>query len=170
MKFISLILFGLLCSINGFGQTLAPKIEIYLLNNFVQPDKGTKRFTVTQSDLQENPLIADHQIIRYDSVKFVYTIDTIVCPKLVSLNPSLSNGIQFAITVDRKPIICGYFWNPVSSFGCDWFNIPIICRKEIKIYKGLPEYSNRDIPEIRNDPGLIDAFIKSNRLVKLDKK
>ena len=170
MKLICSLIIGILLSINGFGQTQTPKVEIYLLNHFVQPDKGTKRFTVTKSDLHENPLIEDIQIIRYDSVKFVYTIDTIVCPKLAALKPSLSNGIQFAITVDRKPIICGYFWNPVSSFGCDWFNIPVICRKEIKIYKGLPEYSNIDIPEMRNDSRLINAFIKSNRIVNQDKK
>jgi hypothetical protein len=170
MKLIYLMTIGFLLSNSGYGQTLTPKIEIYLLNHFVQPDKGTKRFTATDSDLQEKPLIEDCQIIGYDTIKFEYTIDTLVCSRLSTLNPSLPIGIQFVITVDRKPVISGYFWNPVSSFGCDWYNIPVICKQEIKIDKGLPEYSYTDIPEMRNDSRLVDALIKSNRLVNLDKR
>jgi hypothetical protein len=170
MKLIYLITIGILLSNSGCAQTSTPKIEIFLLNHFVLPDKGTNRFTVTDSDLQEKPLIDDYQIIGYDSLNFEYTIDTMACPRLSSLNPSLPIGIQFAITVDRKPTISGYFWNPVSSFGCDWYNIPVICGQKIKIYKGLPEYSYTDIPEMRNNSRLINALIKSNRLLKLDKK
>ena len=161
---------GILLSNSGYGQTLTPKIEIYLLNHFVQPDKGTNRFTVTDSDLQEKPLIDDCQIIGYDTVTFEYTIDTLACLRLSSLKPSLPIGIHFAITVDRKPTISGYFWNPVSSFGCDWYNIPVMCGQKVKIYKGLPEYSYPDIPEMRNDSRLISALIKSNRLLNHDNK
>ena len=169
MKLIYLMTIGILLSNSAYGQNVTPKIEVYLLNHFVLSENGTKRFNVTDSDLQENPLIEDYQIIRYDTLKFEFTIDTLVCSKLSSLNPSLPIGIQFAITVDRNPVISGYFWNPVSSFGCDWYNIPVICRQEIKIYKGLPEYSNTGIPEMRNNSRLVDALIKSNRLANLDK-
>lgn len=153
---------------NGFSQDNTSKIEIYLLNNFVQTEKESKEFWIDSTDLEQEPIVSDSQIWGYDTLTYEIFIDTVVCKKFRNLKPALPIGIQFALTVDKMPIITGYFWNPVSSFGCDWYMIPNICSGRLKIYKGEPEHLNNDLPELRNSPKLINTVIQTNRLMNLD--
>lgn len=161
---ILLILF----SIDGFSQNNNSKIEIYLPNHFVQSEKDSKKFWIDSTDLEKEPIVLDSQIWGYDTLTYEIFIDTIACEKFRELKPALPIGIQFALTVDKMPIITGYIWNPVSSFGCDWYMIPNICSDRLKIYKGGPENLNKDLPELRNSPKLINAVIQTNRLMNLD--
>lgn len=164
--YILLALIGL--SSIGFGQISNSKVEIYLLKEFVQPDRNSSKFWVDKDDLKNTPIIHNNEILGYDTLTYEISVDTSVCKKLRVLKPCLPNGIQFALTLDKNPILTGYFWNPASSFGCDWYLIQNVCAEELKIYKGGPEHLNQNIHELRNDKNLIQAIIQTNRLMNLD--
>lgn len=155
----------LISSISGYCQNDNSKVEFYLLKDFVFIESESKSFTIDIEDLSSTPFISDKSILGYDTLTYEFLIDTSACYALMELKPSLPIGIQFALTVDGIPILSGYFWNPISSFGCDWYTISAICDGKIRIHKGLPEHQNGQIPELRNDERLIKAIINSNRVI-----
>jgi hypothetical protein len=171
-KGIVVILVSLLvlCS-NGYIKEEEPtdKIEIYLLNKLVEPVKGdipVKEFIVSPEDINSDPLIPDRGITSYKLGTYEIKLDSTACKKISQLEPSLPMGIQFVLTLNKKPIITGYFWNKDSSFGTNWYTIVVGEGPWYKIHKGVPEEKNQDLLELRDNVQIVNVLKQSKRLIQ----
>ena len=81
------------------------------------------KFEVEKEDLEIMPFIKDTEILAFNAEMSVITFDSIVRKRLRELHPEISQGKQFAITVDKEPVLTGYFWNLLSSQTCHWYSI-----------------------------------------------
>jgi len=181
-KYITLTIILLTISVVLFSKN-RPKIEVYLVNmtSFVDTteNKTGQYFDCLESDIPDSSFLTDNDIIGYeirrnsseqnDRKNFYYIrLNTSGKNKLSELkNILLCCGTRFVLTVDRKPIFGGYFWNPLSSFGCAWLTIPILNSERIEILRGLPyEYFTNKHNDPRGDKRLIEAFQITERLIE----
>ena len=167
MKFwISILVFIFLSS----GITLTPpKIEIYLLKTRLDQDNPqgypkslARPFQPKQTDLQDTPFIKDTDIIWYDTSRSKITLSVSGSQKIIDLQPPIIDGIQFALTVDRKPVMCGYFINRVTSQPAISYMIMNILNQDstFSISRLLPGNHTDD----RVNAILIKALSETNRL------
>ncbi|MGC4034928.1 MAG: hypothetical protein QM764_03130 [Chitinophagaceae bacterium] len=169
MKFILATLFLSLLTISFTSKRELPKIEIYRLKDFFKNPSHYNglpgEFRVTKEELADTPLIKNEEILSYDTIRYNITFSKSGVQKIKDLKPFLPLGVQFAITVDKKPVITGYILNKFSSYGCASFALFNIGDSTQYILKGLPEgeYNNK-IPESRNNRELIDAFKITKRV------
>lgn len=82
-------------------------------------------FEVTGKDIPAKPFIADNEIKKFDLKKNIITFDYIVVQRLKNLRPHIDNT-QFVITLNKKPLITGYFWSTISSQTCNWYSIIVV--------------------------------------------
>jgi len=167
---------------NLFGQdtkVIKPKIEIYLLNNASNPNQyqpKNKYFLPTTEQLSENAFIRDDEICGYkiyqDTSKqkrgklYSFILSKSAQQKINALkNIPLCCGKKFAVVLNGKPVFGAYFWNLISSFGCNWLTALAYCNGELELINRLPE-SNFDETkqDPRNDKALIEAFKSTGRL------
>lgn len=164
-----------------YGQEVhTPKIEIYLLkpSAFDSLPMEDFYFEPNKNDIVDTPIIKDQEILAYnfkknenDEVSYSYIdIKEGAVTKIVELPIDLSHGRRFALTVNGLPVFGGYFWNGLSSFGCNWIAVVVFRDKERQTKLGLGKgvgYS-KVFSEARKDPrgkaDLLNAFNKSGRL------
>ncbi|MDJ1483837.1 hypothetical protein QNI16_25275 [Cytophagaceae bacterium YF14B1] len=182
-KLLTFLLFLLVTT--SFGQTDNKqncKIEFYLLKS-VKPNLDTTSklrgsFAVSKADLEDTAFIQDHEILGYNfrkdtarskglnfiTIQQSFEVALDVTKKINSLNISLSQGRQFALVVNGTIVYSGYFWNILSSFGCDGITAVAIGTK-IDISRKLPDYDSVFNSE---DPiqskVLMNCLLKTNRL------
>lgn len=177
----------LLIFINSFGQienNKTCKVEIYLLKS-VKPNLDTTLklrapFLVNISDLADTAFIKDYEILGYtfkrDTVKFkdsilidnrqMFEVTSSVTEKINNLKIPLYCGRQFALTVNGNIVYTGYFWNLVSSWGCDGITA-FAHDTRIEILRKLPDYDFAiDSEDQRRNSILFDCLTKTNRLHK----
>lgn len=157
----------LLYSVFITSQQGGPKIEIYLLksrlpaiDNENWPSFAVKHFTATKNDLQDSAFILDTEILSYDSTRCNIGITKSAALKISSLKPGIPQGIQFVLTIDKEPVLQGFFINknasePVMSY--------MIMNKNDTIC-----HIDRLLPGIKADErkskNLINAFKVTRRL------
>lgn len=156
------------------------KIEIYLIDkeNTGSPNYQPGYFLPKSRDLSDLPLITDEEILSYEvvedlsknplEVKYFLHVNKNGWEKIKRLeNISVSSGQRFAVTVNRETVYGGYFWNPVSSFSCDWIVISGWQSEKLELRKGYPE---SHFASAHSDPRgselLIQAFAKTRRLFR----
>ncbi|MEI7965376.1 MAG: hypothetical protein WCH29_09395 [Chitinophagaceae bacterium] len=144
-----------------------PKIEIYLLKKRFPPIEKeglsfsrASHFNVTSNDIQDSAFILDTEILNYDSSKNIFRVAASASLKISSLDPSISEGIQFTLAIDKRPILNGYFINKFTSSPLLSY---MIMNRNDSIYS-----IDRLMPGIKNDdrknPILINAFKVTARL------
>jgi hypothetical protein len=177
----------LLIFTNAFGQTenvQTNKIEIYLLKS-IKPNLDTVLklrgpFLANVTDLADTAFIKNHEILGYtfkrDSAKFkdsIYIdnrhkieVTSAVTERINNLKIPLCCGRQFALTVNGDIVYTGYFWNLVSSWGCDGITAFAYDTK-IDILRKLPDYETAiDSEDPRRNSILFECLKKTNRLHK----
>jgi hypothetical protein len=157
-----------LFAITSFNK---PKIN-YSIELYVLPDtKSTIKnglateFEIKDTDLPTLPFIRDDDIDYYDTCinKIFITQDAAI--RIAELKPKLNVGIPFVLTVDRKPILTGYFWSTFSSFGCASYVFFNSNDTTQKLLKGLPEYSYANkIIEKRKNYFFLQALERTGRI------
>jgi len=175
----------LLIFTNSFGQTETSqtyKVEIYLLKS-VRPNLDTAiklrgMFSANVTDLADTAFIKDHEILGYtftiDTVKFkdsifidnrqMIEVSSAVTDRINNLKIPLCCGRQFALTVNGNIIYTGYFWNLVSSWGCDGITA-FAHDTRIDILRKLPDYDFAiDSEDPRRNSILFECLSKTNRL------
>jgi len=165
MRHFLLLLIGNFFLVSVFAQS--PVVEIYLIKEKATIDttEGPDAFRVSKSDLPKEPFIRDSDILFYNDTTFELTFSAAAAERISALKPDLRIGIPFVLTIDRDPILCGYFTNFVSSFASGANSIPVIKSTVHRIQKGIPEYHfEKNIKERRNDKRLIQAMKSSGRL------
>ncbi len=78
------------------------------------------RFDVDIKQIKENPFINNDEIIMLDTVSGKIKLSANAINKIISLKPSMKEGIQFVICKNKKPLFTGYFWSSFSSYGSTW--------------------------------------------------
>jgi hypothetical protein len=177
----------LLIFTNAFGQTKngqTYKVEIYLLKS-VKPNLDTAlklrgSFFANVTDLADTPFIKDNEILGYtfkrDTVKLkdsifidhrqMIEVTSAVTERINNLKIPLCCGRQFALTVNGNIVYTGYFWNLVSSWGCDGITA-FAHDTKIDILRKLPEYDFAiDSEDPRRNSILFECLTKTNRLHK----
>ena len=148
-----------------FAQS--PVVEIYLIKEKAALDtsEGPDAFHVLKSDLPKEPFIKNGGILFYNDSTFEITVTQAAAEIISTLKPALQVGIPFVLTIDREPILYGYFTNLFSSFTSGANSISVTKSTVHRIQKGIPEYNfEKSIMEHRNDWRLIQAMKISGRL------
>ncbi|NDJ00138.1 hypothetical protein GWA97_13700 [Flavobacterium sp. LaA7.5] len=158
------------------------KIEIYTLKSEVESEKEiydsiqkewvyAPEFEVTQNLLNENPLILNEEILCIDTISGRIKLSVVAINKIIALPASMKKGIKFAICKDKKPLLVGYFWSSLSSYGSTWNCIEYDHTKEVEsemflnMYKGNGiDASKREKINFNNYPELLETLEKSERL------
>ena len=150
-----------------FANSQSPKVEIYFLKsrlapveNKAWPNYVVRHFVATKNDLADSAFIHDSEILAYDTTQKIIHITGNAALKISELEPPIPDGIQFVLTVDKEPVLAGYFINrstsePVVSYM-------IMNRKDTlcHIDRLLPGVEIDD----RKSNTLVDAFRFTNRL------
>jgi hypothetical protein len=134
-------------------------------------------FKYSTNDLENQPFIKNDEFESLDIEKGIIRIRKDGGLKILKLKPNLRNGRQFVITINKEPVMNGYFYNPYSSNGSTWYTIQyddfktvnntILKSYEFSFFKGdgTSNKSNRKEIKFDNYPKLIKALQKSGRLI-----
>jgi hypothetical protein len=143
-----------------------PKVEIYLTKtklltvNTKLPTSIAGYFYATKNDLVDSPFIKDSEILSYNvkrgNIKFTKETSLLIS----KLEPIINEGIQFVITVNKEPVLNGYFINKLTSQPVISY---MIMNKNDSIY-----HIDRLLPDIaedeRKNENLVNAFKLTGRL------
>ena len=111
------------------------------------------------------PFINDDEIALFDSSTYKITFLKEAAKRIGTLKPSLSVGIPFVLTVDRQPVLTGYFVNQLSSFGCAAYVLTNTQNGVQELLKGLPEHQYKaSIAEKRKNLLFLQALERTGRL------
>src|SRR5690606_24550528 len=111
------------------------------------------------------PFLRDDDIDYYDTSNNKIFITKDASKRIAALKPKLNVGIPFVLTVDRQPILTGYFWNNASSFGCAAYVLFNTNDTTQRLLKGLPEYSYiSSIIEKRKNYFFLQALERTGRI------
>ncbi|MFP5436390.1 MAG: hypothetical protein ACLGH8_01220 [Bacteroidia bacterium] len=137
-------------------------------------------FHYSKDDLQQKPFIKDDEILNLNLKTNTIEFTNLASEKIFKLKPHMGNGVQFVISVDKKPVMNGYFYNPYSSNGSTWNTIQYDDFKKIKdttsklssyyfsIFRGdgTSNRLGRIKIDFNNYPILLKALKDSHRLVE----
>lgn len=147
-------------------KTLGQGLEIYLVKHdypdFTKEHLDTSCyycFKPNKIDLFDSALIKQSDIEYFDWEVQTIKLNANGIKKLIALKVPLK-GMAAAISIDNEPIYGFWFWNIVSSFGCDW-----VCTYPVnlgfKLQFGLPTGNTKGI-DPRFDKRIEDYIIKTN--------
>lgn len=80
-------------------------------------------FKADKSDLFENPLITNADIISFNKNNGTIILNSIGAKKLSKLK-NTDYGKQFVLIIDNKPKIYGYFFPTIFSYWCNTYHYP----------------------------------------------
>lgn len=159
------VLFLWICGFFFVHELSGQGLEIYLVRHDY-PDFTKKHFCSycfkpAKVDLFDSALIIQSDIEYFDWKTQRVKLSENGLKKLKALKIPLQ-GLAAAISIDKEPIYGFWFWNVVSSFGCDW-----VCTYPdlgFKLQFGLPTGEAKG-----KDPRFdkrIDDFIVKTKLKK----
>jgi hypothetical protein len=136
---------------------------IYLAKNPVPYNNSTdySSFDINTVELADVPLLTSSAIESYDSVDHIISLKE--QNSLLSVPSTSVQGQMFVVTLNKKPVYCGFLWPIYSSVGCSWitieypFGINGLENEQIQIREG---WSNENDP--RNNVDIfnyLDAII-----------
>lgn len=148
----------------SWTETLGQGLEIYLVKHDY-PDFTKKHsdsscyycFKPIKFDLFDSALIKQCDIEYFDWKSQVIKLNESGLKKLKALKIPLQ-GLAATIVIDKEPVYGFWFWNVVSSFGCDW-----VCTYPdlgFKLEFGLPA-GNTKGKDPRFDKRIDDYIIKT---------
>jgi len=132
------------------------------------------KFNVKPENLEKEPLITDMDILKLNLKKSELILSEIGKHKINQLKPNMKYGIQFAICVNKKPVLTGYFRSIYSSYIYNWNYISYdYYNKEKRVDKDtnfvIRQNQNYEkwkpiLTDLKVYPELIKSFNKSSRL------
>ena len=133
------------------------------------------KFDAKESQLEESPLVNDDEIVNLDIINHSLKIKKSGAKKIYDLKVNMRYGHQFVITINKKPIFTGYFWDNLSSYVSAWNCIEYTHNRKINseltsdfyLYKtnGMKKFRRTNV-DYNDFPNLTDAFKETNRLNK----
>ncbi len=132
------------------------------------------KFNIEKESLEKEPFITNEDILKLNLKKSEIILSEIGRQKIAQLKPNMKYGIQFAICVNKKPLLTGYFRSIYSSYIYNWNYINYDhYNKEKRIDKDTnfvvrqnQDYENWKpiLTDLNKYPELINTFKKSKRL------
>lgn len=137
------------------------------------------KFEVVEADLLEKPQITDDQIVGLNLKTNEIIFSNSGMKRLGDVPPNGNLGAQFAICVNKKPVLTGYFESfTYSRFHFNWNYIIYISKFEVEQdevqYEG-PFIITRNhgnvqydpyLPDLNEYPELVKAFRDSDRIIE----
>ncbi len=93
-------------------------------------------FIAKESDLMTDPLVKDSEIINFDFNNNELLISSEGTDRIRNLEPEFSFHNQFVLTIDKKPILTGYFRSTFSSWPVDSYCIDVMLTKSKYLSNG----------------------------------
>lgn len=132
------------------------------------------RFTIEKESLEAEPLLKDEDVLKLNLKKSELILSENGRQKIAHLKPNMINGVQFAICVNRKPLLTGYFRSIYSSYIYNWNYINYDDNNKekwidkdsnfiIRQNQGYQKW-NPIVTDLSRYPELITAFKKTKRL------
>ena len=127
-------------------------------------------FKATKKDLPEKPFINDNEIIDFDFNTNTLILSKTAVEKIKKMHSDIRFSKQFVLTSNKKPILCGYFYNIISSYYVDTYYI--IYDRTIKIDKTketfnfilrkipMMDSNYKELPNMKLKKDFYDAFKK----------
>ena len=139
MKLIIKLIFIIILGINQ--NLMSQNLEIYQVKR-QYPDSYVENkpkcyycFAPTSDQLFETPLISEKDIVSYNLDSQTIELTEEAYKKICELQIPLQ-GLAVAITINKEVIYGFWFWNEISSFGCDYvYTFP---KSEFKIFFHKP--------------------------------
>lgn len=153
---------------DGKSKESISGIEFFLIQDFSTIENTNGQIDENTIVLDEEPLIGYHDIIRYNTEEYAFTISDNGAGAIQKLEHSV-RGVPFAVVADGELIYTGYFWPSYSSVSCDWMVIDpmmISADHEMKVragYPGLPQ--GMTIPDRRNDERILQILRTDGKLI-----
>lgn len=132
------------------------------------------KFNANKENIENEPFISDEDILKLNLERSELVLTNIGRQKIAQLKPNMKYGIQFAICVNKKPLLTGHFRSIYSSYIQSWNYISYDhYNKEKRLDKDMNFVirQNKDyekwepiLTDLKEYPELINAFKKSNRL------
>jgi len=142
--------------------TEASKIEIYtfkeqneVVNDVYYSVKKeiiyAPKFEAVQNSISKNPLILNEEILCVDTALGKIRLSAEAINKIVTIKPSMKHGLKFVICKDKKPLITGYFWSSLSSYGSTWNCIEYNHTEKVKHPTDLNMYKGNGINALNRE-------------------
>jgi len=142
------------------------EVELYLLEAYETVDKSPE-IELQSIVLEQVPLISYSGIKSYHAGEHYFKV-TDDAREAVEEHAWTVGGTAFAITADEEVVYTGYFVPAYSSMSVQWVVIdPILWRLNNKMYVelGYPgQVEGVVIPDLRNDPRILDIFRRDGKL------
>ena len=178
----SIILFLIIIAVSSCQKKDNSQIEIYTITSAKETKEPAydslrkeflyaPQFEATEEMLDSVPLIINDDIICLDTISGQIKFSANAINKIVSLKPSMKEGIKFAICKNKKPLFTGYFWSSLSSYGNMWNSIEynhtekVSQPTKLSIYKGNGiDASKREKISFANYKELVQILTESDRI------
>ncbi len=178
----STILFLIIVAIYSCQKKDNSQIEIYTITSAKETKEPAydslrkeflyaPKFEATEEMLDSVPLIINDDIICLDTISGQIKLSANAINKIVSLKPSMKEGIKFAICKNKRPLFTGYFWSSFSSYGSMWNSIEYNHIEKasqpakLNIYKGNGiDASKREKINFANYKELVQILKESDRI------
>jgi len=132
------------------------------------------KFVVSQNDFQAEPLVKDDEVLGLNLEKSELILSETARKKISQIKPSMKYGVQFVITVNKKPCLTGYFRSNISSYiynwnyiGYDYYNNSIEAKHDKNfVIRQNPDYIKWKpiLTNLKDYTTLITAMKNSSRL------
>jgi hypothetical protein len=122
-------------------------------------------YNVKLSDLKMVPFITDDEILSFNLDNNKLSVDSLAANRIYELKRNMIKGVQFVITVDKKPVLNGYFWSLDSSYSCNSYCIYYISTKYINEFR-----NERFLDKSKAKERYFEIFYNHNSRLSVKKK
>lgn len=143
---------------NGFEIYLTEKL--YTCNS--EMDYSSIDFDTIS--LSKEPILRYDDLISYDSATHKLTLG--VSHDSLKIGDTGVYGSMFVVTIDKKPVYCGFKWSVISSIPCNWIFIqePYEELDKLKDNELILSYSHQNPKDPRLDSRILDRLIKDGKI------
>jgi len=149
---------------NDINVGVGKGLEMYLTQIPYSTNPGSNYISMNLDTvaLLAEPMLRYKDILSYDTLSHKFTLA--ISHDSLNIGATRMSGRMFIVTIDKKPIYCGFKWSVISSIPCNWVFIeePYESLDHLKDNEIVMSFSNQ-YPDPRNDKRIID-------LLKMDKK
>jgi hypothetical protein len=140
--------------------------EIYLTEKPYSANLETDYSTIDFDtiSLSEEPILRYDDLISYDTATHKLTLG--ISHDSLKIGDTGVYGKMFVVTVDKKPIYCGFKWTIVSSVPCNWIFIaePYKELDNLNDNEIVLSYSNEQSKDPRLDKTILDRLVKYGKI------
>ena len=141
-------------------------LEIYLTKTAYSSNlqKDYSSMSLDTVALLPEPILMYKDILSYDTLAHKLTLA--ISHDSLKIGQASVYGRMFIVTIDKKPIYCGFKWPVISSVPCNWIYIeePYEALDNLKNNEIVISFQTNQYTDPRNDKRIIDRLKKDGKL------